>query len=733
MTVLIVAEKPSAAKHMAEALGGMSGERGGTRYRITHLLGHLYEFKQPQEMAPNEPPERYEKWRLDTLPWDASSFDWSRTPRKGARDVIATVRKDMREPDVDEICCATDLDPSGEGDLLFWEVIDAVRPRASIRLTRMEFVDESPDALRKSFDKRRDMADEDKEPGLRKALFRDKFDYLSMQFSRVATLSCPRGTPVLRQGRLKSAMVVLVGDQLKAHDEYVRHPYWQLRYKDENGVMYTNPRADKTTDRKEAERLAAGAHAGPVIPDGTERKHGAPPRLLDLASLSARLAPKGLTAKTVLDTYQKMYEDRVVSYPRTEDHNVTRGQFDELLPLTDRIAAVVGVDAGLLTHREPRSTHVVDKGAHGANRPGPNVPRSLDMLDDRYGKGAADIYRELARSWLAMLAPDCEWDRVSGHVGHAPEFKGAVNVMRVRGWRDVFDAQDDAQMADKGLGMTASPFAYEGANPRPAAPTVKWLMAQLATRNVGTGATRTSIYADASKADAKGRQLIKETRGRLTLAPAGRISYGILPGTHIGDVGTTETVYKWMDDVSKGANPAPLLDTVAQWVRDDKETMWANAAGIRKEAGMTDRSGYAEGEWNGEHVHFKRTWSGHEFTDKEVEDLLAGKDIVFKAHSSRTGHDFTAAGHLEHQTFTAQDGREVKYVGFKVDWNKVPEDVPDTFCGHTFTEEEKKSLRDGETIHVDNMKSKKGSVFGADLRWGDRDDGRKGLILDFGH
>ncbi|MDD6461099.1 MAG: histidine kinase [Bifidobacteriaceae bacterium] len=252
-------------------------------------------------------------------------------------------------------------------------------------------------------------------------------------------------------------------------------------------------------------------------------------------------------------------------------------------------------------------------------------------------------------------------------------------------------------------------------------------------QRVGTGATCTSIYADASKADAKGRQLIKETRGKLTVAPAGRISYGILPGTHIGDVGTTETVYKWMDDVSKGADPAPLLDTVAQWVRDDKETMWANAADIRKEAGMTDRNGYAEGEWNGEHVHFKRTWSGHEFTDGEVEDLLAGKDIVFKAHSSKTGRDFTAAGHLEHQTFTAQDGREVKYVGFKVDWSKVPEDVPDTFYGHTFTEEEKKWLRDGGTFHVWDLKSKKGSTFEADLRWGEREDGRKGFILDFGH
>ena len=69
--------------------------------------------------------------------------------------------------------------------------------------------------------------------------------------------------------------------------------------------------------------------------------------------------------KQVLDTYQKMYEAQVVSYPRTEDKNITPEQFNELLPLVDKIANVVGVDASLLTHRQPRSTHVT--GGFGGN------------------------------------------------------------------------------------------------------------------------------------------------------------------------------------------------------------------------------------------------------------------------------------------------------------------------------------------------------------------------------
>ena len=49
MTVLIVAEKPSAARNMAAALGGMAGVFEGAPYEIVALRGHLYEFAPPHD------------------------------------------------------------------------------------------------------------------------------------------------------------------------------------------------------------------------------------------------------------------------------------------------------------------------------------------------------------------------------------------------------------------------------------------------------------------------------------------------------------------------------------------------------------------------------------------------------------------------------------------------------------------------------------------------------------
>ena len=61
-----------------------------------------------------------------------------------------------------------------------------------------------------------------------------------MQHTRIATYFSA-GNP-LRQGRLKSVMVRMVGQQLDAVKSYVRVPYFQTRFKDEHGNVYASPK-----------------------------------------------------------------------------------------------------------------------------------------------------------------------------------------------------------------------------------------------------------------------------------------------------------------------------------------------------------------------------------------------------------------------------------------------------------------------------------------------------------
>ncbi|MEU7155990.1 DNA topoisomerase [Streptomyces chrestomyceticus] len=730
MVAIVVAEKPSAARNMASALGGTKGRYAGTAYEVTSLRGHLYEFVQPHAMVDSSLADTYQKWDLGNLPWNPQDLSWKREPQKNVADVIKTLRSALGRGD--EIVIATDLDPSGEGDLLFWEAIDELGFHGK-QFSRMEFTDESKASLRKAFEQRRPVKSMQDEGDYRKAMYRSQWDFLSMQFTRIATAMGRQAGQdlVLRQGRLKSAMVSLVGDQQKAYDAYVKKPFFQNRFRDENDVIYTNPDEPQCGQKGRVPQQYAPSA---VVLDSKADKKTVPPKLLDLASLSSMLVGKNVKANLTLSTYQKMYEDQVVSYPRTEDKTITPEQFKDLAPLIDAIAIVVGVDAGLLTRRHPRATHVKTQGAHGANRPGPKVPSSLDEVERKYGKAGRLIYEMLAKNYLAMLAEDYLYEQQRGHVEKYPDFVGVANVPKSPGWKAVFDpdAGNDADEGEgnesgKGLGQNAEPFIFEGANKRPEHPTMKWLMKQLEKPDVGTGATRTSTYSEVTNDKAK-YPLLTEKGRKLRLAQAGEMSWRLLPGTHIGDLRLTEKVYADMRDIAAGtATAEERLAVVADWVREDIVTMTKNAASMRAELGLKEQVGTAraEGVWQDapggpKKVVFKKIWSGHEFSDDEVAKLLAGERISFEV-KSKGGKPFTATGALGVGDFKGR-----KFVGFQLEGL----DKPTKWSGRAFTPAEVTALLAGRTLEIDGFVSgRTGKLFGCKVRW---DAKAKKIIPDFG-
>jgi DNA topoisomerase-3 len=742
MVVGILTEKPSAARHFAAALGGMKGTYGGEQFVIAHARGHLYEFVDPHRMVTDAAlTGKYRTWDLGNLPWDVQDLDWRLEVITDAVSVAQEVKRTLGG--CDEIVIATDVDPTGEGGMIavnaFLEL--GLRPG---RWSRMYFTDEAPASLQKALAGRKAIPSILDFDEYKKARYRSQFDLLSMQFTRIATNMARQSgqDAVLRQGRLKSAMVKLVGDQLKAYDDYVKKPFFQNRYRDENGVMYTSPEEPRFDEKAHVPKQYGPS---PVILDGKATKRTAPPRLLDLAALSSLLVGGGIKAQLVLSTYQKMYEAQVVSYPRTEDKTITPEQFNELAPLVDRIAGVVGVDPELLTHREPRGSHVKPEGAHGANRPGPKVPSSLDEVEQRFGKAGRLIYEILAKNCLAMFAEDYVYEQQKGHVEDHPDFVGVANVPMSSGWKAVFDpdAGDDSVEGDenefsKGLGTKAEPFVFEGANKRPEHPTMKWLMKQLEKRDVGTGATRTSTYSEVTSTRTKYPLLVEKGR-KLTLAEAGDMSWRLLPGTRIGDLALTEKVYADMKEIAAGIGPTAeeRLAVVAEWVREDIATMQRNAAAMRSELGLTEeavvRKERAQGAWTktGETVAFAREWGGHRFTDDEVARLLAGETIDFSAKST-TGRTYEVFGQLAEGSFKGR-----KYVGFQklgfgrrdADGNALP---PASWCHYSFTQEEIDRLMAGEGVESSDFVSAKGNRFQCKVffREEKRGEGKK-IVPDF--
>lgn len=71
----------------------------------------------------------------------------------------------------------------------------------------------------------------------------------------------------------------------------------------------------------------------------------------------------------------------------------------------------------------------------------------------------------------------------------------------------------------------------------------------------------------------------------------------------------------------------------------------------------------AEGLFNGEQVKFNREWSGHRFSDDEVDKLLAGDEIEFD-FKSKKGDDWHIVGKLAKQEYNGHE-----FYGFQPDFD----------------------------------------------------------------
>lgn len=713
----ILTEKPSAARNFAKALGAQktgdhySGSFHGESFVIVHSVGHLYGLLDPKYQVPESVAASYASWDISNLPWNESIFSWKKGAFSKTKDVAATIKSVLS--DCSEIVLATDNDPSGEGDLLATEILLENHITAET-FTRMHFADEASATLQKAFLDRSLIPVLTENPEYRKGLYRERFDFLSMQHTRAATHFS--GGRVLRQGRLKSVMVRMVGEQLEAVRSYIRVPYYQTRFKDENGNVYVSPKEPMYKRKEDVPDLY---HESDVVVDSVTTKHTAPPKLLDLAGLSSILSSKGIKASEVLQTYQNLYEHQIVSYPRTEDKSITPEQFQEMLPKINQIAVLVGVDPSLLTHTQMRPTHVKKGGTHGANRPGPNVPSSLSTLD-RYGSCARSIYEILARNFLAMFAEDYIYEQEKGHLADYPDFMSKTNLPKSPGFKQVFyDGDDNEDTTGSHLGKRATPSIFEGYPKPPQKPTMKWLMKQLEKYDVGTGATRTSIYADVTnpKGGEARTPLLTENKGKLNMTPDGEVSFRLVKGTHIADVRTTESMQQSMRDVAAGkADSSQKLHEMQQIIRDDMAIMAKNAKVMNITPKKTVKM--LNGVWNGQNIAIHEKWIDHIWTPEEADALFAGKNVCVYGLRGKDGKTYDVKGKLGYQTYKGK-----KYVGFTVmeylnddrirgTWNGQDVMIKKSWGGHTWNTEELTRLFAGEEVSVNGLISSKGSTYG---------------------
>lgn len=137
-------------------------------------------------------------------------------------------------------------------------------------------------------------------------------------------------------------------------------------------------------------------------------------------------------------------------------------------------------------------------------------------------------------------------------------------------------------------------------------------------------------------------------------------------------------------------------------------------------------------DFNGKTIRFNRVWSSHRFTDEECRALLRGEEIsIHGCIARKTGKPFSVKGVLSKLTGTDREsGKPYFYYGFERT-GFADRGIPEVFCQHKFTDDERTLMEQGKAVQIDDLVSKKGNTFSAKVSYGTKEDGSKGLILDF--
>lgn len=723
--LLILTEKKSACDNFAKALGGLEGTFDGKSYKIVHAQGHLLKFKDPEYQVDRDLANKFKSWDPDQLPWDLSQLSWQKMPANiNAKKRLEMIKEEAQN--AHSIVIATDNDPSGEGDLIAWEIIKYINFDRTVY--REYHDDESEKAIRKALSKLYLVDDTD--GNYQKADARSRWDFASMQLTRAATSYARNAgydVKVANQGRLKSVMVSLVLRQLEKIQRYQRKPFYEVRFKDDNGHIFLrkiNPKDEENLAKArhqakaDAEKEMESFHESAIANVKRETRYKKPDPMLDLSKVDALLSKQGFTSKMVKQVYQKLYENQYLSYPRTEDKFITTEQFAELLDNSEAIANLLGVDFRLLTHTQARSTHVKDSATHGANRPGPRVPKSFDefkeVVNNNELKCAKRLYELVARSALSILAEDYKYEHVTANLSDYPNFITNFNIPLEENWLYVFNVENkkEDQKEAKDIGTKATPFVYEGANPKPQAPTKDWLYTRLRNAGkygVGTGATQQSTLSEITDPKSNGYLLKASKKGRLSLTPAGEVSGCLALNSMIESAKITISLFNGMERVAKKEMSIDkLVASVTRVANNDKQIFANNAKWLVNSEHAKDLLRMST-KINGSPAFYKDHWGDHKFTQDELSKLKAGEPLEF---DYKKGHII-----LKFVEKTSKSGQ--KYFGLDSTFSRKDDDFKETmeldgktikfnkkWGKHTFTDSELEKLKAGETISF-HYKSKK--------------------------
>ena len=665
----IIAEKPSVAREIARIVGATKREDGyfeGGGYAVTWAFGHLVQLAMPDGYGVRE-------FVRDNLPVIPETFtliprqvktEKGYKPDSGVTTQIKVITSLFNKSE--QIIVATDA--GREGELIFrylYHYIGCATP--FVRLWISSLTDK---AIR---DGLRNLENGSKYDNLYLAAkARSESDWL-VGINGTQALSIAAGHGTYSVGRVQTPTLGMVCERYWENRRFTPEAFWQLHIAvdgNNDGTVKLSS-SEKWKEKEPATALYNKVkEIGAATVTKAERKEKTEdtPLLYDLTTLQKEANAKhGFTAEQTLEIAQKLYEKKLITYPRTGSRYIPEDVFAEIPKLLAFIGALPEWKGKVQAKVQPTRRNVDGSKVtdHHALLVTGEKPLFLSKEDNT-------VYQMIAGRMIEAFSEKCVKDTTAVTAECAGvEFIVKGSVIRQAGWRAVYGEEDKEEISipdwQEGDTLTLKGCAItEGkTKPKPLHTEATLLSAMetagkeieddalrqaLKDCGIGTPATRAAIIETLFK-----RGYMERCKKSLVPTEKGLALYSVVKTMRIADVALTGEWEKELARIERGELSAETFrKEIEAYTREiTSELLSCDKLFSHKDSGCAcPKCGTGRMQFYGKVVRCDNAECGlpvfrlkanRTLSDDEIKDLLTdGHTKLLKGFKSKQGKSFDA-------------------------------------------------------------------------------------------
>lgn len=448
MNRVLLAEKPSVARNIAEALGCKTRRDGyleGNGYIVTWAFGHLLTLFDCKDYD-----AKLALWSYENFPYIPEEFKYKikndsnnkHIEDAGAKKQLAVIENIINREDVEDIIAATDFDREGELiALLIFEYLKVKKPIHRILINEW-----TPEEIKKGLSSLK--ANAEMKPLQDAGVSRQLADWvIGINFTSMATMKYTRGKGnLLNIGRVLMPTLKMIYDREMQIKNFKVEESFELiaTFKNEAGEYkgkFFHGKKDKFTNKESVERLKDEIQGkdGTITEKVIETKKENPPSLFNLSNLQGYVTSKykGFTADKVLKVAQSLYEKKHITYPRTESTALEESIKDKAKNVLEILKKDLPFKNEVIFNDSKKVFNNEKVESHSAIMPTYIVPKNL-IEDEKI------VYDAIKNRFISQFMPSAEYentDITTSVQGDTYErlFSTKGKVLKVKGWFKLYD------------------------------------------------------------------------------------------------------------------------------------------------------------------------------------------------------------------------------------------------------------------------------------------------------